>query len=458
MTHQKFWERLLGALIIVILISPLIYWASGIGQSAPTLAAEISRLADGTLASSPKAEALHQLRLPMRIERMIIYPLLLLAFQFSGLALSMRSKIETKVQPCLIHHLGCFRRLPYLPKVLTRIHQKIPHSWQERLNGADLIITVCFILGLNLAIFGLYLPFNFYRGFIVPHQFGLSTLTTLGWFNDWLKNVLITLTIEGALWTGFYLLMHMLPRRWPILGGALLMLASFGLVLLTPILITPLFFTVRPLHDAELRTHILTLTKRAGVPVDEVYVIDASAKTTQVNAYVTGFGGAKRIVLFDTLLKGYTPDEVEVVLAHELGHWYYRHVLFSLLALGAAAWIGLFALRWLLKYSWPKLGLSGPADVAGLPYLMALITLVTLLSLPLQNAFSRYAENQTDAFALSVSQKPTAFATLFEQFAEQNLSIVAPPSWEKFIFSTHPSIAERIRRAEEFGQVRPETQ
>jgi STE24 endopeptidase len=193
------------------------------------------------------------------------------------------------------------------------------------------------------------------------------------------------------------------------------------------------------------------------MPVDNIYVIDASTKTTQVNAYVTSFGQAQRMVLYDTLLEGYPLDQVEVVVSHELGHWYYQHLLWGTIGASAAGWLGLFALRWLLDRSWQSLGWQSAADVAGLPYLLAILAIVTGLSLPLQNGISRYAEGQADAFALTTSQNPTAAVTFFEQLAEQNLSLVKPPAWEVFLFYTHPPIAARIQRAESF-QTQQQTQ
>jgi STE24 endopeptidase len=264
--------------------------------------------------------------------------------------------------------------------------------------------------------------------------------------------------MSGLGWTGFYGLMRLMPRHWPIPAGAFMIFLSAGLVVVTPILITPLFYEVRPLNDPALRARILALADRAGMHVSQVYVINASAKTTEVNAYFTGFGGAQRIVLYDTLLTNYTPDQVQVVLAHEMGHWHYRHVLLGLLGGGAAGWIGLFALRWLLNHTWRRLDLSDPADVAGLPYVMAVIAVAMMLSLPVQNGLSRYAERQADCFALTVSQaagtggpgSAQVFIGLFEKLAVQNLSMVNAPAWEKLIFYTHPPIAQRIRMAENF--------
>ncbi len=441
--QQKPWHYLFWLMVVIIFISPLVYWLTGLGQMAHTLSAEIVRLPDGMLASSSKAEALHSLRLPMRLERMIIYPVLLIAFQLSGGAIALRQQIDTRIQPWLAY------RIPKLGQLFSRIGQRIPLTWRERLGGRDLLIIILFIGVLNLTIYLLYLPFNYYRGFIVPHQFGLANPnhTTFRWLSDWGKQVVLTLSVEGTMWFGFFALMRLIPKRWPLVAGALSLVAAFVLTILMPVIVTPLFYTVRPLADADLHTRILTLAERAGTLVDHIDVIDASTKTNQVNAYFTGVGDTRRIVLYDTLLTGYTADEVEVVLAHELGHWYYRHTLVLVLAMGAVVWIALYVLKRILHKSWQWLGLTGPADVAGLPYILAIVAIATSLSLPAQNLFSRYGEGQADEFALTVSQKPAAFIALFEQFAEQNLSIVQPPTWEKYLFYTHPPVNERIQRA-----------
>ncbi len=414
MKFQRFFNWLSLSLVAIILISPLLYWFSGVGQAAPGLAAEITRLPDGSLISSPKAEALHSLLLPMRLQRLLIYPLLLLAFQFSGGAIGLRQWLE------------------------------------RRLTRRDVLVILLFFLIFETSLALLYLPFNFYASFILMHQFGLSAQTGVGWLSDWVKSLVIGLITGGLVWTGFYALMRLFPRRWPVPAGAALLALAFVFTLLTPILITPLFYKVQPLEDADLTSRILNLTERAGMKVKQVEVIDASAKTTTVNAYFTGFSGDRRIVLYDTLLSGYTPDQIEVVLAHEMGHWYYQHVFWSVLGLGLVGWIGLFGLGWLLNRSWRPLGLHGPADVAGLPYVLAVVALASMLSLPFQNGISRYAERQADWFALTTSQKPAAFIELFEQFAVQNLSMVDTSGWEKVIFYTHPPITERLEMAEKW--------
>lgn len=457
--NQSIYRWLFFAMVFVILLSPLAYWSAGIGQSAAGLSAEVGWGPDGTLLSSPKAEALHHLSLPMRIERLLIYPLLLIFFQFSGGPLALRRWLEGKVR-----RARDWGQAPGLPlrqaqslilrvaQVLGWIGRLAPRAWRGRVTGRDLLAILLFVLILDLAVSLLYLLFNFYSSFILAHQFDLSTQTAPGWASDWVKNLLVSLVIDGLVWTGFYALMRLLPRRWPLPTGALMILLSAVFVLIAPIVITPLFYEVRPLEDPAMRTRILSLADRAGMNVDEVYVINASTKTTAVNAYFTGFGGAQRIVFYDTMLTGYTSDEVEVVLAHEMGHWYYHHVLLGLLGMGSAGWIGLFGLRWLLRRTWRWLGLSGPADVAGLPYVMAVVAIATTLALPVQNSVARYGERQADHFSLVVSQRPEAFIELFEKIAVQNLTVVDVSDWEKYVFYTHPSIVERVAMGEAFQE------
>lgn len=442
MRHQGVYRWTLFALLIVIVISPLLYWSTGIGQSAAGLSAEISHQPDGTPVSSPKAMALHRLSLPMRVERLLIYPLLLICFQLSGGSLALRRWLEERAQP------GLSSRPTRLMGTWGWVGRLAPRTWRQRMPGRDLRVILLLALALQVALSLLEFPLDFYNGFVLAHQFGLSTQTLVGWASDWSKNSLIALVMNGLGWAGLYSLMRLVPHRWPIPAGALMMLLSVVLVLITPVLITPLFYKVQPLVDPALRARILTLAERAGMDGDEVYVINASAKTTRVNAYFTGLGDARRIVLYDTLLRGYTPDQVEVVLAHEMGHWYYRHVAVGLLGAGAASWIGLFGLRWLLGRTWRLLGLSGPADPAGLPYLMAAVAIVAALALPVQNSLSRYGESQADRFSLALSQKPAASVELLERLAVHNLSVVDAPAWERFIFYTHPPIVERIRMAE----------
>ena len=143
------------------------------------------------------------------------------------------------------------------------------------------------------------------------------------------------------------------------------------------------------------------------------------------------------------------------MLAHEMGHWYYRHVFIFSLVFVMGAWVGFFLLKFWLGRVWQQLGWRGPDDVAGYPYLLALLALVSLLTLPLANGISRFAENQADQFALEIAQKPAATIALFQRLAEENLALIDVPDWEKFLFYTHPPIRERLDRARQVLEQSP---
>jgi STE24 endopeptidase len=434
-------RKLLFLTIVFIILSPLVYLSTGIGQQAHTLSQEPVVLADGSLQSSPKAEALHRLSLPIRIEQLLIYPILLLLMQYSGLAVKLREWLTEKWLPPI-------RRVPGF----NRLDQRLTRLTGNRLSLVDVVVIILYLTLISLGLSLIYFPFSIYKGFILRHQFDLSTQTLDAWLRDfgvgWVVNWLITLITFG----GFYILLKLTPRRWPIWVGLGLTLFTFGLIVLEPILITPLFYEITPVTDPDLQQRIQVMADRAGVVIDDISIIDASSKTTTINAYFTGYGQASKIFLWDTLIIKHTPDEVDVVIAHEMGHWVYRHVLLSTLGMVALSWLGLFAWRFWSHRVWRRLGWTGPDDVAGYPYLLAIMALVGILTMPFINGVSRFGEGQADDYALAISQKPTAAAATFERIARENLSMVNVPTWERVIFYTHPPLAERIKKAQSFTQ------
>lgn len=174
LTHHRIWRWLLLMLLVVILFSPLVYWFTGVGQTAPGLSAEIGRGPDGTLTSSPKAEALHSLALPKRVERLLIYPLLLICFQFGGGSLALRRWLDRITQGRRqAHSVGLFGAV--------LVGRLVPRAWRERLPGRDLLVICLFVLIIEAVLTVLFLPFDYYGGFILARQFGLSVQTAPGW-------------------------------------------------------------------------------------------------------------------------------------------------------------------------------------------------------------------------------------------------------------------------------------
>ncbi|MDP2711314.1 MAG: M48 family metalloprotease [Solirubrobacteraceae bacterium] len=231
------------------------------------------------------------------------------------------------------------------------------------------------------------------------------------------------------------------PRGWWMPASAIV--ATFGVlsVYAGPVVLDPLFNTFKALPAGQTRDDVLELARRAGVDVGEVYSIDASRRTTTANAYVTGLGTTKRVVLYDTLLENFERDEVRLVVAHELAHVHYRDVPYGLLYLAIVAPFGLFAVAQLTRRLAPADGEPGPAVLPALALSLALMTTtITTIS----NQHSRAIEARADSYSLTLTDQPEPFISFEQRIARRNLSDPDPPGWQRFLLSTHPPTIERI--------------
>jgi STE24 endopeptidase len=313
-----------------------------------------------------------------------------------------------------------------------------------------------YIACLSIAFELLMLPLGYYAGFVREHAFGLATQTPGAWFLDRMKGAAISLALAVPLGSLLALLWRRYPGRWVLpawgLGGLVVVL----LVALAPIMIDPLFHTIRPLQNAALRERVLTLADRAGIAVEQVYELDASRRTKKGNAYFTGLGATKRIVLYDTLVTNSDPDAVDLVIAHEMGHWKHAHIWqgigLSLAGMGLLLWCGARVLAWAAERR--AFHLAGPADVAGLPLFLLVLFVLSLAGLPIQNAISRHFERQADWTSLALTGNPAAFIRAEVDLARSNLADLNPPRALVWLLYTHPPVAERIRMAETFPVTR----
>ncbi len=303
----------------------------------------------------------------------------------------------------------------------------------------------------------LTLPLGYYAGFVREHAFHLSTQTAAGWFLDRAKSALLTLVLAVPLGSLLVYLWRHYPGRWVLPAWGLGGIAIIVIVALAPIVIDPLFNTIRPLQDPVLRDRVIALAARAGLHTDRVYVSDASRRTTRENAYFTGLGATKRVVLYDTLLRDDAPDEVALVVAHELGHWkhddIWKGIALSLLGLAISLWLAARALDWAARRELFHLG--GPADVAAVPLFLLVIFALSLLALPIQNAISRSFESAADYTSLELTDNPAAFIRSEVRLARSNLADLNPPPLVVFWLYTHPPTVQRIRMAEEFAAKAP---
>jgi STE24 endopeptidase len=325
-------------------------------------------------------------------------------------------------------------------------------AW-EPVAGWQPLLVALYFLALALAVTIIDLPLSYYSGYVLPHRYGLSTQSRAGWTWDMLKGLALSLAFELVAVVFVYWLLAVSPAWWWLWIGVAALFVSVILANLGPVLLLPLFYTLTPLPEGEVRAKTLALAAQARTRVRGVYSMNMSSKTTAANAAVMGLGNTRRIVIGDTLLDRYTPDEIEVVVAHELGHQVHWDIP-KLIAVQSAVTLGGFYLAGLalaaVVANVP--GYSGLSDPATMPLLAATLGVFGLIILPLNNGFSRLVESQADGYALDLTGKVDAFKSAMTRMANQNLAELTPPSWVEFFLYDHPSTGRRLAFADRWAQ------
>ena len=291
---------------------------------------------------------------------------------------------------------------------------------------------------------------GFYGGHLLERRYGLSTQTTAGWAADRAKALGITFVLSLVAVSLVYWTMHVTAGYWWLLSGAVFTLLFAVLANLTPVLLMPLFYTIKPLTHESLRTRLLTLAERAGARVLGAYEWGLGEKSRKANAALAGLGSTRRILVSDTMLAHYSEDEIEVVLAHELAHHVHGDIWKGLLFEGALMLTGFFVAAQVLTASVGHFGLSGVADIAGLPILLLAAGAVSLVMVPASHAISRAHERSADRFALELTRNPSAFVSAMRRLGAQNLAEEHPSKIVQWLFYSHPPLNERIAAANTF--------
>jgi STE24 endopeptidase len=337
--------------------------------------------------------------------------------------------------------------LPYLTGTWETVWYALAASWLPF--G---LRTVIFLLVFYLACTVVLVPISAYAGFFLPRSVGLVRQPFRAWALDWLKATGVGTLLGVLVGVVFFVTVDRFGQSWWLVFGALLSLGIVALVFLTPYVLVPLFFRMQPLADAETSTRIRALTRRAGAEVRDVCSLDFSRRTAEANAAVIGMGRSRRVVLADTLLAEFTADEVDAVVAHEIGHHVHRDVVRLIGVNLVSLWLGLFVASRLAAPALPLLSLPSLAYVPGFPMLIGVVELFFLLVMPFANWWSRRLESAADRFALRLTDKPAAFAGAMQRLACQNLVELDPPRWSQVLLGSHPSLARRIALAESWGK------
>ena len=313
---------------------------------------------------------------------------------------------------------------------------------------------VLLVAGFGAVFAGVYaminLPLSYYSGFILPHRYELSTQTLRGWVVDQLKGGLIGALFGLVMLEIIYALLRAAPQTWWLWAALILVIFNILMANLAPVLLFPIFYKFKPLEEeyAELAARLMRLAAQAGTRVRGVYQFDMSSRTKAANAALTGLGNTRRILLGDTLLKEFTPDEIETVLAHELGHHVHRDIPMGILIESLITLIGLYLASLALNWGVTVFGFTGPADIAALPLFVLVIGFYSLLTMPLGNAYSRWRERRADEYALQATHNGAAYAAALTRLANQNLADVDPEPWVEFLLYSHPALGKRIAMAQ----------
>jgi STE24 endopeptidase len=299
------------------------------------------------------------------------------------------------------------------------------------------------------------LPVAYLGGHLVERRFGLTKQAPRSWLGDQLKGLSIGILLQTPLLTAAYAVMRRRPRDWwLILASATVPLAVL-LSNLGPVLLMPLFNRFEPIRNEGLKTRIRALAERSGVRISDVYAMDMSRQSEKPNAFFTGLGNTKRIVLGDTLLERFGDDEIEGVVAHELGHQVHgdiwRFIGFSAVVGFGLAWLLFRVAPPLLKRTEERTGVRDVADPASLPIVALLMTAFGVVIMPMQAAFSRAVERRTDRYAIALTHNGEAYAHAMARLAAQSLADPDPPKPVVFLLYSHPPIAERMRAARDGG-------
>ena len=315
--------------------------------------------------------------------------------------------------------------------------------------------TILFLVLLFLAFLALELPFAYVGGHRWETASGLSSQSFRGWLKDLAKSV--GLGLGGSIVVGGVLLwlLAVSPTWWWLVGWLLGVIVSAVLGFLAPVLLVPLFYRFRPLADAALRRRFEALATKAEVPILGVFELRASEKTRRSNAAVMGLGRTRRVIVTDTLVTGFTPEEVETVLAHELAHQKYRDPIRGFLSGSLVSLLILVVVSWAYSSTYASFGIRSPADMAGLPLLAAIFSILALPFRPLELRASRSREARADRFSLALTSDPANFIAAMVKLHDLNLGVADPRPWEKWLFYSHPTGRDRVEMARAFPASSP---
>ena len=335
---------------------------------------------------------------------------------------------------------------------ITGVARHVADAVISLMGGRALLAVPVMVLGLLLAHELGALPLAWFGGYRLERRYGLSHQTLAGWLGDHLKAAGVVLLLASGAALIVYLSMRWFAVWWWLVGGLTLALLVTGLATLAPVLLLPLFFRFTPLARPSLVERLEQLASRAGTSVVGVYEWALGDKSRRANAALAGLGATRRILVSDTMLADYSDDEIEVVLAHELGHHVHHDIWRGIALESVLILLGLAVTDIVLRGVGPYVGVRSPADLAGMPLLALTAGAVSLVLTPAALALSRRHERGADRFALQLTANPSAFISAMRRLGAQNLAEERPSRLVQWLFHSHPPLEERLAFARSWQQ------
>lgn len=326
-------------------------------------------------------------------------------------------------------------------------------SWTQNQWVAVIVFGAFFGIVFSL----LNLPLSFYTGYILPHRYGQSTQTLRGWGSDLMKSAILSAALGGFVVEILYLVLRTAPETWWLWTAGFLLLFNVLLTNLAPVILFPVFYKFSPLGEEHpnLQARLISLANKAATNVTGVFKFDMSRRTKAANAGLTGLGNTRRIILGDTLLKEFSADEIETILAHELGHHINHDIPLSMVFQTTLTLGGLYLTSLGLSWGISRLGFGSISDIASLPLFGLSLGAYGLITSPLSNGFSRWREGLADDAALHLTGKGDTYASALTRLSNQNLAEVDPEPWVEFLLYSHPSLNKRIQKAQRYSSSPP---
>ncbi|MCB9210286.1 MAG: M48 family metallopeptidase [Ignavibacteriales bacterium] len=314
----------------------------------------------------------------------------------------------------------------------------------QNYSESQYLILLFYVIVFGFAMSVIFFPVNFYTDFILEHKYKLSNQTFFAWIWEGLKGTLVGGVIGLPILLLFYYVLESYGNLWWLPFAILMFIISVILSKIVPIIILPLFYKVTPIEDEDLKQRIYKLSENVKLKIENIFQFDMSKNTKKANAAFTGLGKTKKILLGDTLLTEFNNDEIETVIAHELGHYKHKHIIINIAISTVTSFLTFYLLSVLYSNSLNWFGFSSITEIAALPILSLWGMILGLVQTPLTNILSRKHEYQADEYAVKSTNKKDVFVSTLTKLTEKNLGDENPHPFVEWFFYSHPSIKNRV--------------